>query len=179
MDGNLSMANDIVNAKEHDGEPVATRTIGLYQPFASLMLHGKIETRWIREGKKPPFPKGKYLFYSTQKRCDDSTLLSWSGSEKAALIYELMQHEPTVKLGGYAIGIGNLVDVRLLLPNDANTFIKFVGKKTELIKDEQVTKVQWALFFENVQRIEPFIWVHGKQGVGYVPPIELPKIKIQ
>lgn len=51
------------------------RTLGFYQPFGTLMLHGKIETRWVKVGKKPPFPEGKYLFYSTQKRCKYDKLL--------------------------------------------------------------------------------------------------------
>ena len=43
------------------------RTLGFYQPYCTAMLHGKVETRWIIEGRTPPMPLGKYLLYSTKK----------------------------------------------------------------------------------------------------------------
>lgn len=154
------------------------RTLGFYQPFGSLMLHGKIETRWVKDGKKPPFPLGKYLFYTTQKPCDPQNLESWCGGEMIHWIWKVLEHEPTKDLDGYAIATGNLVEVKLLTLDDENTFVKFVGSKidtsSKIIYDK---KVQWGLHFKDVKRIAPFKWKFGKQGVGFVPDSELRKIK--
>lgn len=158
--------------------PEKTRTLGFYQPFGSLMLHGKIETRWVRAGKKPPFPLGKYLFYTTQKPCDQKSLESWCGGEIIHRIHKILEHEPTANLNGYAIATGNLVEVKLLTPDDENTFVKFIGSKIDTeSKDLCVRKVQWGLHFKDVERIEPFKWKFGKQGVGFVTDSELGKIK--
>lgn len=154
------------------------RTLGFYQPFGSLMLHGKTETRWVRKGKKPPFPLGQYLFYTTQVPCSQSNLFNWSGVEIMATITDALLTDETRGLNQCAIGIGTLTEIKLLQKDDKKTFVKFSGTKTELINDVEVEKVQWGLHFTNVQKIEPFIWKYGKQGVGFVPESELTKIKI-
>ena len=167
--------------RNDDNSKRIIRTLGFYQPFGTLMLppYNKIETRWVREGKKPPFPAGKYLFYTTQKPCDSDTLLSWAGKAIVDTISNLFCDEPTKLLFGYAIGIADLVNVRLLTPEDQDkAFVQFVGRKTEVIDEKEVVKVQWALVCENVQRIEPFEWKFGKQGVGLVPESEISKIRI-
>lgn len=146
------------------------RTLGFYQPFGSLMLNGKIETRWVRKGKKPPFPLGKYVFYTTQKACDTFTLFQWCGAEIMLSITNVLQNDSTKNLKGVALGIGELAEVRpLTIEDEAMAFVKFVGEKTEVIEDVEVTKVQWALIFKNVQPFKPFEWKHGKQGVGFLP----------
>lgn len=152
------------------------RTIGFFQPFCTAMLHGKVETRWVREGRKPPMPLGEYLLYSTQKRCSNSDLFNWCGPEIINDLYSKINNDETKQYDGYALCIGNLVRVELLTPQHENTFVKFVGKKTEIIKGEEITKVQWSLIFENVKPVKPFLWKHGKQGVGFVPDHELQNI---
>ncbi len=167
------------------------RTLGFYQPFSSLMLppYDKIETRWVRKGKKPPFPLGKYLFYTTLKPCDNPTLIEWSGADVVDNIIHMFRDEPTKSLYGYAIGIADLVEIKLLAPEDEPmAFVKFVGEKEDILFKEKdvlkrleiskVFKVQWGMHFTNRQRIEPFKWEFGKQGVGFVPESELCKIKI-
>ena len=73
MQSNLFPADEITSVRPAIAKQMLNagagkiRTLGFYQPFGSLMLHGKIETRWVRKGKKPPFPLGKYIFYTTQK----------------------------------------------------------------------------------------------------------------
>jgi hypothetical protein len=153
------------------------RTLGFYQPFGSLMFHGKIETRWVRKGKKPPFPLGKYLFYTTQVPCSQASLFNWCGVEIMANITDALIFDETRGLNQCAIGIGTLSEVKLLREEDQKTFVKFVGNKTEIMNDISVEKVQWGLHFTDVQRIEPFMWNFGKQGIGFVPESELNKIK--
>lgn len=155
------------------------RTLGFYQPFGTLMLHGKIETRWVREGRNPPFPLGKYLFYTTQKSCDDATLLEWCGEEIMMSIVKEVLNDETRTLSGYAIAVGDLWKTeQLKKPEEAKSFVKFIGNKTFETKEGWDAKTQWGLHFENVKRIEPFKWNFGKQGVGFVPESELNKIKI-
>lgn len=155
------------------------RTIGFYQPFCTAMLHGKIETRWVRKGRKPSMPLGKYLMYSTKKRCSNADLFNWCGTIITHQLYDVINNDDTKQYDGYALCTGTLVKVELLTPEHNPTFIKFVGEKTETIDGEQITKIQWALIFENVTPIEPFVWLHGKQGVGFVPDTELQNIKLK
>jgi len=156
------------------------RTIGFYQPFASLMLHGKIETRWIRANKKPPFPLGTYLFYSTQKSCDDNTLMDWCGKKIIDNINITLENDLTKKLNGYAIGMGELVKIEPLQEKEEEkSFVKYVGNKIEVVKNISIHKIQYGLYFENVQRIKPFIWKFGKQGIGFLPEQEISKISIE
>lgn len=160
-----------------DKQSEVIRTLGFYEPFGSLMLHGKIETRWVREGRKPPFPLGRYLFYTTKEPCDPTDQRDWCGE------YLMMRITKTlVKQGGFnngmALGIGELVEIRLLTPEDEEqAFVKYVGRKVFTIKGEDVHKIQWALVFKDVKRIESFKWEYGKQGTGFVPDEIIPLIK--
>lgn len=164
-------------------EPAPIRTLGLYQPFASLMLHGKIETRWVLEGRKPPFPLGKYLFYSTKKSCSNEQLFDWCGNEMYDYILKVLKNEDTKRLHGFALAIGDLVRVRELKSCEEDiAFVKFVGKKTFFDTISGVllnprVKIQWALVFDNVKPIQPFGWDFGAQGIGRVPESEMSKIK--
>lgn len=147
------------------------RTLGFYQPFGSLMFHGKIETRWIRKGKKPPFPLGKYVLYTTKKDCSLDQLIEWSGPETINRIDDILYSDDHKDLNGVALGVADLVEVRLLtIEDEAKSFVKFVGEKTEVLNGVEVTKVQWALIFKNVKRLaSPVFWNYGKQGVGFLP----------
>lgn len=150
------------------------RSLGWWQPFGSLMLppHLKKETRvpsinnMTGRERRLPFPLGKYLIYTTLQKTPNHLLLDWCGAEIYADIIERMKTEPTANLLGYAIGIGWLRDIRDMRPEDEKEcFIKWKPNKDVLV-------------FEDVTRIEPFVWKFGKQGVGFVPESELPKIKI-
>lgn len=158
------------------------RTLGFYQPFASLMFHGKVETRWVKKGKKPPFPLGKYLFYTTQSECSSFTLFDWCGPGVTLSIDHLLLEDETRKLNGYALGTGELIKVAPLTSDDLS-FVKFEGEKDFSDKNGFITKkVQWGLHFKNVKRIEPFLWEQdgkklGKQGTGFLPNQFLSKVK--
>lgn len=143
------------------------RTLGLYQPYASLMLHGKLESRWVKKGKKPPFPPGKYLIYSTKKRYSDAEFKHVAG-HMAVEAKMVLKDEPTVNLCGYAIAVGDLVELIQMTPIlEPSAFID-----TDLMQWQSNAPiiidgyVLWGLRFENVCRIKPFPF-KGKQGVGF------------
>jgi len=153
------------------------RTLGFYQPFCSLMFHGKLETRWVREGKKPPFPEGEYLLYSTIEPCDAFTLYNWCGPEIALNIQKKLEGDTSRFRNKRALGIGTLIDVRPMVKEDEKrAFVKHIGYKVDVINGKHITKRQWILEFENVYRILDFEWKYGKQGVGKVPDFEISKI---
>lgn len=143
------------------------RTLGFYQPFGSLMLHGKIETRWVRAGKKPPFPLGRYLLYATQKKCDNGTLFDWCGPEIMSNIIDVLRDEPTKKLYGHALCLATLVTVQpMRQKNEKEAFVKYRGSIIK-VDDKGVQHLyhQVLLYFAFVQRVNPFPY-KGKQGVG-------------
>lgn len=144
------------------------RTLGFYQPFCTLMLHGKLETRWVRKGRKPPFPLSEYRLYSTQKRCSQADLFDWCGPEIMENITTTISKDETRKLDGCGICDGTLFRVREMTKEDeAKAFVKFVGEKTVINKKgEHIVYTQWILEFENVVAITPYQFKEGKQGVG-------------
>lgn len=144
--------------------------MGYYQPFCSLMFHGKIETRWVRKGKKPPFPLGRYFFYSTKKACENPTLFQWCGPDIMLSITQTLEGDITRFFNGSGLGFGDLVEVRLLTKEDEpKAFVKFKGERVVQDKNFEIkTYVQWALIFENLERVTPFTFDHGKQGVGFL-----------
>ena len=113
---------------EKNTKPEIIRSLGFYQPFGSLMLHGKIETRWIRAGKKPPFPLGKYVFYTTLKSCAQHELFNWCGEYLMLDITHKLLYEPTKELNGYAIAIGDLAKVRPMKREDTfGSYVQYKG----------------------------------------------------
>lgn len=166
------------------------RTLGFYQPFGTLMLYGKLETRWIRSGKKPPYPLGKYLIYTTKKGAGD-LVFDWCTSANIERMNNNLpgaKSDDTRMLYGYAIAIGELTLVRKMESQDEDdAFVKFIGEKdfavNKTIAGIQtslpaiVKKVQWVLKIDDVKRIEPFVFEYGKQGVGIFPEKDHDKIK--
>lgn len=157
----------------------AIRTLGLYQPYAGLMAYGKIETRWVKKGKKPPFPLAEYLLYSTKKRYEDFEFRSIAGEMWYKKSTEIRMSDKTgiFHRDGYAILLGRLshiIDTDGIVMNDLDkgllkTFVD-VGYETE-------THRLVGLVFEGIQRIKPFQF-NGKQGVGILSPEDFQKIEI-
>lgn len=154
----------------HEG-PI--RTLGFYEPFGSLMLHGKIETRWIMTGKKPPFPLGRYAFYTTQKECTCDELLEWCGED---LMEEIMKKTDHTVRPSMLLGFGTLTNIRpMTIQDEPTAFVKYHGLKTVDTPKGMVRKTQWALIFTDVKAIEPVWFLDdngkslGKQGVGFLP----------
>lgn len=167
----------------NEPSPEIIRTIGFYQPYCSLMLHGKIETRWVRAGKKAPFPLSKYIGYSTKKAATRDQILEWSGEYISMRIKQTLANSGSADLNGYALWQGDLVKVAPAsvcgdVP-ETKTFV--TGPDTKLVIDKDGNKVwydRWLLFFDNVEYIKAFEWKYGKQGVGFVPQEELKNIEI-
>lgn len=155
------------------------RTLGLYQPFATLMLYGKIETRWVNYPKKAPFPLGKYLIYSTQRCYDFFEAEQMMGEEvdlahrhfKTEINYGKGTINPETKdfILGHAICLGDLVHILdPITPDIHHTFVEYMAP---------CTRRRVGLAFENMQRIEPFKF-KGKQGVGILTEEQKKLIKI-
>lgn len=157
------------------------RTLGFYQPFGTLMLYGKLETRWVRERRKPPYPLGKYLIYTTKKGAGD-LVFDWctlANLERMNNNLPGAKSDDTRMLYGYAIAIGELTRVRRMeLIDEHDAFVKFIGEQLFETKEGFVLKHQWILQIDNVERIEPFVFEYGKQGVGIFPEKDHDKIKI-
>ncbi len=153
------------------------RTLGLYQPFASLMLHGKMESRWVKRGNKAPFPLGKYLIYSTQKAYSDSEFLRMSGPEYRDA-KRILADEGTTMVRGEALCIGELVEV-CPMPKMWLSMAFYWPPVKELEDCDDIAidgYVLWALWFMEVKRINPFPF-KGKQGVGILKASEQAKIR--
>jgi hypothetical protein len=141
-------------------------------PYGALMLHGKIETR-----KKPTNVRGKVLICTAKEPYNVFTVDEISGEEQGRRMVTLLGMESDnvgklsftyqpAKLNGYAIGVGELTDCRLMRKTDEHdTFVKY---------DSSVERYCWI--FKNVRRIKPFEWKFGKQGWLFVPDSELTKI---
>lgn len=152
------------------------RTIGLYQPYASLMLNGKLESRWVAADRKPPFPKGKYLIYATKKEYSNEEFQRIAGMfwDKAMSI---LRTEKTKHLTGVGLAIGELYrveSIRTISQCDE----AFVEPPSPLDDSEQFTydsHCLWGLRFKDVKRIKPFPF-KGKQGVGFLSEEDKKKI---
>lgn len=127
------------------------RSLSWAQPFGSLMLHGKKETR-----SKPTNVRGLVLICTCKKAYTDQKTLAIAGIYQLDRIRETLEDEPTADLHGYAIGLGSLVNCRRMLTSDENDC--FVQHSNGL----------WVWEFANVRRIKPFPWPLGKQGWGVV-----------
>lgn len=139
------------------------RTIGLYQPYATLMLNGKdIETRWVREGKRAPFPNGWYAIYSTRKAFTSEGFREVAGRTEVAAKRAYLP-DPTHKMNGFIIGVGFLEDKIEWTPMMMD--YSFVDQRHAV---EGYTL--WALNFTKIHRVDP-VPFKGKQGVGFLPDV--------
>ena len=157
------------------------RTIGLYQPFCSLMLHGKVETRWVRNGRFAAFPLGKYIGYCTWKFCTPTMLADWCGVDLERLITETLKEDYTQHMQQKALWIGDLIKIGTMYEwQEKECFVKYKGEQVRIDKNgKSHVYHQQVLYFENVQAIEPFDFEYGKQGVGIFPQSEKHRIKIK
>lgn len=157
------------------------RTLGLYQPYATLMLppYNKIETRWVMAGKKPPFPLGKYVIYSTKKFYSNYEFEEIAGERLANYAWrEMRQHDKFehFKWRGYAIGIGELYEIKKMEKRYGDRAFVDVKETTNGIYTDYPDFQLWALFFRDVKRIKPFPF-KGKQGVGFLSKEDEAKIE--
>lgn len=152
------------------------RTLGMYQPYASLMLHGKIETRWVQEGKKPPFPLGLYLLYATKKSQFQDFAIT-SGKYRVAAM-EVLKDEVIIG-NGSLVAIGDLINLRLYDPatDGPKTFVDSFDGRMQIVKgDKCINYVLWCLEFESIHSIKKYFRFKGKQGVGKLDRADKDKI---
>lgn len=144
------------------------RSLGLFQPYCSLMwTHDKLETRWVLRGKKPPFPKGKYMIYACKRAYTVPEVQSISGNYLDTAIWD---HNLQYMLTGMPLLIADLVSVRDMEWDDQPK--AFVALNQEVKGSRQV-----ILEFHNKQRIKPFPF-KGKQGVGILTPEQIAQIEL-
>ncbi len=138
------------------------RALTWKQPFAELMLHGKIETRTRRTNVR-----GWVLICAGKIPYTEGDLINISGEAGAQRILVKLNTEGIKERKGQAIGIGWLADCRRMTPSDeAKTFVKF-----------KIEQVRYCWVFENVQPIEPFEW-SGSQGWTILTDEQKDKIKV-
>lgn len=155
MQGHLFELPDIDLTKAAE---TIIRALWWKQPFASLMLHGKIETRTY-----PTKVRGKVLICATLRPFSRDQVIEYSGAEIEAEIDELLKEDEVPN--GVAIAIANLVDCRKMEPKDrAKCFVN-------------MSPSRWCWIFENVEAIEPFE-MKGKQGWAILTEEDKLKIKI-
>lgn len=148
------------------------RSLSWNQPFGTLMLHGKIETR-----KRPTRVRGKVLICTCKSGYDIDKVLRIAGEAQLNHIYNIAKKDETFSLNGYAIGIGDLTDCYPMQKKHED--LCFIEYQASEFADTMFPKpALYCWIFSNVQRIEPFRWNFGKQGWGFVPESEKQKIKI-
>lgn len=136
-----------MNPVKHDLEiGMPLKALSWKEPYGTLMLHGKIETRnWDTNYR------GLVLICTSKQPYSLDKVLSISGRIQMDRILTLFQRNPQHTPFGYAIAIGRLIDSR-----DMN------------VTDEDKCFVQWwpdlyCHVYIDVTPIVPFPW-KGSQG---------------
>lgn len=137
------------------GEEV--RYLGWKQPFASLMLHGKIETRtWDTKYR------GLVLITASKQSYSLELLYHIAGERQYNRIIDMLNIEMKF---GYAIAVGRLVDSRLMTKEDSDRcFVEYCEPWIERRKGkpDRLLKL-WCHVYEDVRAIEP-VKIDGSQG---------------
>lgn len=114
------------------------------EPFATLMLQGKIETRvWKTDYR------GLVLICTSKKKYNNQEVLNITGPEQYQRIIDAIAGKEMKH--GYAIAIGELVHCRKMIKEDEDKC--FVKYHPDL----------WCHIYENVYPIFPIEW-KGTQG---------------
>ena len=136
------------------------RALSWKNPFAYLMLKGKIETRtWSTEYR------GLVLICASQKSYPFPELIDISGLSQFLKLTDTLAGLNLDKSNGHAIAIGRLVDCRPMVSGDEEAC--FVRYREGL----------FCHIYENVRPIEPIPW-KGSQGWRNVPEEIIKQIKI-
>jgi len=166
---------------KYPGEVV--RALSWKQPYASLMLHGKVETRtW---GTKY---RGWVLICASKARYSWEEILSISGFSQLNRIRQELDlfdlgdrfrgdKDSTIFLTGKAIAIGYLKDSRPMGSLVGDRVVTLTGLHVENIS---FVKIDYNLFlheYMDVQAIVPFDW-KGTQGWKTLDSETLDKIVI-
>ena len=134
------------------------------QPFAELMLYGKIETRVWKTNYR-----GWVLICASKKGFNFNQVFDIAGGKQCQRITTILgrnnDHWYNLYRSGIAIAIGRLIDCRPMTKTDEDKC--FVQYYADL----------FCHIYDNVQAINPFIW-KGSQGWKEVLPEIKNKIKI-
>jgi hypothetical protein len=147
------------------------RTICLKQPFAGLMLHGKVETRWIRNGRKSPFPLGAYMIYSSKAAYPYDDAKDIAGDQWPKIL-EIAETDKNLFRDASPICMAKLVKIIDPLIVEDHTDIKTFCT----IHDPDSCYHMVGLVFEEVRAINHFEFKGGKQGVGFLDDQYIPLI---
>jgi hypothetical protein len=145
-------------------EPI--RALSWKEPYASLMLHGKIETRtW---GTKY---RGLVLICSSKKAYTHEQVYNISGGLVTDFIRKVIGRnydhwQNNIIKQGYAIAMGRLVDCRPMKKKDEDKC--FVRYNSNL----------WCHIYEDVRAINPFPW-KGSQGWKILTEEQISKIELK
>lgn len=153
------------------------------QPFASLMLCGKIETRrWTTSYR------GLVLIIASKQEYTDVQMESISGIRQTMRAIECLsnaEHLHNKRLEdtlGKAIAVGRLVDCRPMTQADEDKcFVRYYAPWSEGVKDKYgyskiVQRRLYCHIYEDVRAIEPFD-IKGAQKWKSLLPSEISKIK--
>ena len=130
------------------------RALSWKQPFASLMLHGKIETR-VWDSKY----RGWVLICASKQPYNKNTVYQIAGEnyDRYMSIVDALKDDKTASINGMAIAVGYLTSSKYMGDHSGDKeFIErkcFVGFNSEL----------WMHEYMDVQPIVPFEW-KGAQG---------------
>lgn len=125
-------------------EPI--RALWWKQPFGSLMLHDKIETRTWYTGYR-----GLVLICTSKASYSQESVESISGPVQFKRVIETLKDDDTVDHEGLALAVGRLVDCRPMVKADEDK--TFVAYYPEL----------YCHIYESVTPIKPFS-IKGCQG---------------
>jgi hypothetical protein len=140
--------------------PTKMLALSWKQPFASLMLHGKIETRvW------PTHYRGWVLICASQQPYKGAQIFGITGEKQYERIMQLASQYPLLEYTGHAIAIAKLVACRPMKPADENAC--FVTYYPDL----------YCHVYDQVHAIRPFPW-KGSQGWTEVSPEQQQRIII-
>lgn len=129
------------------------------EPFASLMLHGKIETRtWSTK------QRGLVLICASKKPYSEMDLIGLSGERLTQKIFTTLNGKCQKENPGYAIATGCLVHCRPMNKRDeALTYVKYNPKL-------------YCHIYKTIRPIVPMEW-KGCQGWKNVPQEFIDQIK--
>jgi len=121
------------------------------EPFASMMLHGKVETRkWNTKYR------GLVLICASQKAYTEADLIGISGERLTQTIFTTLNSVGQKENPGYAIAVGRLSFCKLMSSGDEP--LAFVKYREDLV----------CHYYEDVRPIVPIKW-KGVQGWKNVP----------
>jgi len=136
------------------------RALSWKQPFASLMIYGKIETRtW------PTTYRGLVLICASKQPYSVAQVQNICGDHQFDRVMDAMVALSWHRTLGHAIAVGRLVDCRPMRP-----------------KDEDKCYVQcypdlWCHVYEEVMPIVPFPWL-GSRGWKILTNADKTKIEL-